>query len=561
MLPLSLPLVHFAETPTERSIRAPAATARPGGRFAAPPWDEQTPSWREIDQRLAPDHVARRIDRAVDLLDLTELYASYGGTGSLPYPPDLFLKVVLYETHCARFSPAKWCSDVRENEPLRWLARGCEPSRARCYAFRDRLENLLPAWHQQTVQQAVAARLTDGDRAALDGTTIAAQASRHRLVNQQTLQQRLQQLQQALAADASAAVGGAEPPAPAAAKPTLPAMTVSAGAGRSKTDGPPADASPPPSWLAKTKRGRWQQQRRYRRAEQFLQERLRRNAQRRREDRRPPDKVVISLSDPEAALGQDKLRVYRPLYNAQLLIDLDSPLVLAYEVLAQPTDDGTLGPMLERARAALGCPPHEAVMDAKYAAGAQLALAAQAGVTVYAPWQEKEPGQRARRRPAQIPKEQFHWHADLQTYECPQGHRLHYVGRHVEKRGDHEQVRFQYRCAAEHCRACPRQPECTQNPQRGRLVNRHEHEEHLEALRTRMQTPAARSIYRLRKQTVERGLADFKEHRCLRRFSGRGLKRARIQMGLTVTAHNLLTLERVLTSDEAEYKELEKKTG
>ena len=64
----------------------------------------------------------------------------------------------------------------------------------------------------------------------------------------------------------------------------------------------------------------------------------------------------------------------------------------------------------------------------------------------------------------------------------------------------------------------------------------------IEALRARMATPEAKELYRLRRQTVELVNADWKEHRKLRRFSGRGLARARCQVGVTVLAHNLLTL-------------------
>jgi Transposase DDE domain len=71
--------------------------------------------------------------------------------------------------------------------------------------------------------------------------------------------------------------------------------------------------------------------------------------------------------------------------------------------------------------------------------------------------------------------------------------------------------------------------------------------------------PAARALYRLRKQTVERSLADLKEQRSWRRFSGRGLKRARIQWGLTVVAHHLLTVGRALTATATELNELEKR--
>ena len=40
--------------------------------------------------------------------------------------------------------------------------------------------------------------------------------------------------------------------------------------------------------------------------------------------------------------------------------------------------------------------------------------------------------------------------------------------------------------------------------------------------------------------------ADFKEHRGLRRFSGHGLARARIELAFEVLVHNLLVLHRFL---------------
>ena len=107
---------------------------------------------------------------------------------------------------------------------------------------------------------------------------------------------------------------------------------------------------------------------------------------------------MVSPSDPEAALGRDKEGVFRPLYNVQAADDLDSPLILAYEVFAQPNDAGLLGPMLARLREALGRPLRTLLADSAYAGGADLAAAAAAGVTVYAPSPPATGGDR--RRPA-----------------------------------------------------------------------------------------------------------------------------------------------------------------
>ena len=57
-------------------------------------------------------------------------------------------------------------------------------------------------------------------------------------------------------------------------------------------------------------------------------------------------------------------------------------------------------------------------------------------------------------------------------------------------------------------------------------------------------TPEAKAIYKQRSQTVELRFADGKSHRGLRRFSGRGLKRVRIEVGLWVLSHNLLVVWR-----------------
>ena len=62
------------------------------------------------------------------------------------------------------------------------------------------------------------------------------------------------------------------------------------------------------------------------------------------------------------------------------------------------------------------------------------------------------------------------------------------------------------------------------------------------AHQAKMQTPEAKAIYRKRGQTVELRFADAKAHRGLRRFSGRGLERVRIEVGLCVLAQNLLVV-------------------
>ena len=119
-------------------------------RFAAPPWTKESEEWQLLDLHLPADHLARKIDRAVDDLDLGPLWDSYLGVGKKALRPDLLLKVVWYEMQSKRPSPAQWAKDVRESEPVRWLLFGMEPSRARLYDFRERLAPSGDAWNAQT---------------------------------------------------------------------------------------------------------------------------------------------------------------------------------------------------------------------------------------------------------------------------------------------------------------------------------------------------------------------------------------------------------------------------
>jgi len=554
--------------------RAPH-NARP--RFRTPPWHDSHPAKLDLEQRLAPDHLARVLAQAVARLDLDALCAAYHGRGSQAHPPQHLLSVVLYEMRRGHPNPATWHRDAHECEPIRWLLRGAVVARSCWYAFRDRVAPLLSDLNQQVLAQALDAGLTPATRAAEDGTLVAANASRHKVVNQETLQRRAAQLHTALTDDPqaaalspavadAAAVGvavaaatalGCAPPLPsvaaAVANPSTPSAVAvacalaaalaapvpSVAAAVAEPSTPTAAAATPavPAWLASSVAGRQQQQQRLQRAQARMEELQGRNKKKWASKRKAAEAIVVSLSDPEAVVARDKEKVYRPLYNVQIVDDLDSPLILAYEVFAQQNDTGVVATMLAQVHRNVGHRLQVLLTDGAYAGGADLAAADKEGVTVYAP----VPGDGVK-NPKQIPKRDFRWDAATQTYVCPQGQRLEFEESWQEKRVDGSVQVWRYRCPPTHCQSCPLQARCTKTPASGRAVTRHEHEELIEALRSRMANPASQALYRLRKQTVELVNADVKQHRKLRRFSGRGLARARGEVGLIVLVHNLLTL-------------------
>ena len=247
------------------------------------------------------------------------------------------LKIALYEIQTGHHSPDQWAKDTCDRRCLQWLGLGIAPSRSRWYAFRDRVGPLLETFHRQILEGAVAQGLTTASRGSLDGTLIAAHASRHRLVNLSRLRRRLEELDRVIAAD--------------------------------KTR---QDPGPIPGWMARHPATRQRQRYRFREAQRKLLKEHARNACRPRDQRQDAEKIVISTSDFQAALGRDKEKVFRPLYNLQVVQDIESPLVLGYEVFAQATDAGTLMPLRQRAHDLTGIWLKEILADAGYASALDL---------------------------------------------------------------------------------------------------------------------------------------------------------------------------------------------
>jgi transposase len=479
-------------------------------RFADTPWNEQSDEWQRLDARLPEGHLARRVHEACKMLDFSTLRESYAAVGKEGLLPEILVRIMLYEIQSQRLSPAQWARDVRENEPLRWLARGLQPSRSTLYAFRDRVALWVDQWNASLVSAAMEQGMTPARRAAIDGSTMAANASRRQLANQERLDRRQQLLDDAIQGNLA--------------------------------------ENERPHWMASTPSGQLRQKETYNRANEILQQRMAYNDRQRSSKRKPPNKVLVSMTDPEAALGRDKLSTFRPLYNVQLLRDLDSPLILAYDTFATTNDAGLIGSLLERAMHAIGRKLKQVLADSSYASLHDLEACHAVGIELFAPWQENDYSKQNKKKKGtnqftQIPKSEFIWDANEQQFRCPEGHALNHCGTRKVRRSEYGLTEYLYTCSPEHCLTCPRQSECTRNPHKGRTVSRLENEDLLDALRERMQLPDAKALYKLRSQTVELNFADLKQHRDLRRFRSRTLSRAKTQVGLSVLAHNMLTIQ------------------
>lgn len=336
----------FFATPNARPRLATASGSSSAGRawpqFAEPPWTCQSPEWLRIDCGLDRDDLARKIARLVDdELDLEPLFSSYAGRGSLPHRPDLLLKMVLYEHQNGRPQPAQWLYDLEKNTAVQWLTFGIRVPRSTLYEFRDRVQPILAGLNQQVIRTAIAEKHTDASQASLDGTFVAANASRHRLLSLKTVEQRLEQLDQEIAkieaaqanepqsqvvaetagdetvetgvVEAIAALPEAEPSRPTATtvveaiatqpetEPNQPIAT---------TQAPPAEPTvikdQPGAFMAKTKQGKKRQRAQYRKAQEILNEKNKTNARRQKTNAKSQSRFALRLAIPWPLLDATK---------------------------------------------------------------------------------------------------------------------------------------------------------------------------------------------------------------------------------------------------------------
>ena len=466
--------------------------------------------WQTIDAKLPLDDHARIVRRQVEQLDRAVLDQLYKGRGKRAFDPVALISMVLYQYLKGRRSPATWEEEARLNEAMQWLGFGYTPSRRAWYDFRDRISDIVEKLNTQIVKLAIAQKHVDATVLALDGTSIAACASRHQMVTQETLTKRRQLLTHVI-------------------DETLP------------------QGQQVPKWVPPTQSGREDLLRRMEIAEETLAERIDENATKRTDKRKDPARIFVSLTDPVAPLGLDKRKTYRPLYTIQTMVAPASHIIVSYICEPRPTDSGTLIPMIDKTQPIVGKKLEKVLADGGYFSVLDLRDCLDRKIDLISPPPSNEKSRECKTPSGetQIPREAFRYCAQSNSYECPQGHRLTFQYREKKKRsGDRIVLQSNYQCKLSICQACPLASRCLQG-KAARKIKRTEGEELVEEQRGKMSTEQSKTLYRLRGQTVELCFADSKGNRRVDRFHGRGLRRASCETGLMVLSQNLLRLDKL----------------
>lgn len=311
---------------------------------------------------LPAGHLAYFIHDAIDALDLKAFYARYEGGGSRnqPFHPAMMVKVLVYAYASGVFSSRKIERRLHEDLAFRMLAAGNFPRHRTICDFRAFHLKELSDLFVQVVRLAREMGLVKLGTVAIDGTKIKANASRHKAMSYERMQQAEIELKTQIDALLTTA-----------------RATDEAESGEPELD-LPAEIERREARLAAIRQARERLEQRQRQADL---ERGRsddddrrprgpdgtyRGRPYKREFGVPEDKAQENFTDPDSRIMKRAGGGFDPAYNAQTAVDEAAHIIVAAELGNTAADANWLLPMIQMVGSNLARLPAVAIADAGY---------------------------------------------------------------------------------------------------------------------------------------------------------------------------------------------------
>ncbi|HET7442604.1 MAG TPA: IS1182 family transposase, partial [Terriglobales bacterium] len=247
------------------------------------------------------------------------------------------------------------------------------------------------------------------------------------------------------------------------------------------------------------------------------------------------EQKLVSTTDPDATYATKGGTPARLGYYDNYLIDNHSCVIVGVQATAARMSQETVAAqdMLTRFTQWQERTPESVAADTTYGNGEFLHWLAERSIT---PYMRTRDSALRKNNPGYGP-ERFTFLPESNSYRCPAGEQLNYVGLNVRNRA------HAYIGSAKRCGACPQKAECTSG--RYKYLAIHIHESARQRARELVNTLAFAKAQRQRKK-VEALFAELKNQIGLRRLRLRRMKFVREQFFLAATAQNLRRLVRFL---------------
>jgi transposase len=311
---------------------------------------------------LPKGHLAYFISDTVDALDLGAFYARYAGGGARnqPFHPAMMVKVLVYGYATGVFSSRKIERRLHEDLAFRMLGAGNFPKHRTIRDFRALHLKELSDLFVQVVKLAREMGLVKLGTVAIDGTKLKANASRHKAMSYERMQQAEAELQRQIdalleranGADAAEA-GEPELDIPAEIERREVRLKAIAEA-RQRLEQRQRDAD--------IERGRTDDDDRKPRDEDGNAT----GGRYKREFGVPEAKAQDNFTDPDSRIMKRAGGGFDASYNAQTAVDDTAHIIVAAELSNNAADTHQLLPMLQAVKTNTGAFPRQGLADAGY---------------------------------------------------------------------------------------------------------------------------------------------------------------------------------------------------
>jgi len=446
----------------------------------------QSTLFPEVPDDLVPrDHPVRVIDAFVDALDLGELGFSKveaEATGRPPYLPGHLLKLYIYGYLNQVRSSRRLEREARRNLEVLWLIERVAPSFKTIADFRKDHPKSIVGVCRSFIAFCREQALFGGELLAIDGTKIAAVASRKKVITPKKLAEQIAALDRKIGEHLKAMDEADE-----------------------QEGDTPADRVDVTA------------------AVEELQKR-RADIQRQAEAMKEQDLSQQVIGERDARLMRTANHGHQVAYNAQIAVDAAHHLIVAFDLTNEGNDYRLLHPMAEQGKQVLEVESLTVVADTGYSNGEHGERCERTQIAAIVP--------RARTVNPEgkqyFGRDSFSYDAQSDSYQCPAGATLS-VGK-----VSYTQAKKEY-WNGQACKECALKPQCTTAAKR--TIVRSFHEDAREAMHRRAMSD--RKWMKLRQSLVEHPFGTMKWMMGCPRFLVRGLVKAKSELALGVLCYNL----------------------
>ena len=445
-----------------------------------------------IRRFLPDDHPAVIINDIVDNMDLSILFKKLSSEGNPSYHPAMMLKVLIYAYATGIFSSRKIQRALQESVAFIYLAAWQKPDFRTISDFRKNNLCELKVIFSQVVDYCNRMQMISLGHIAIDGSKLRANAAdRHTWTKKRIDHQIERLLEKASRADTA----------------------------EDSVLGDDKSGSEVPEHIRK-------QRDRIQRLKQI------------RKQLDESEKSSLNETDPDAAFMKTSHGV-RTSFNAQIAVDDQNQIIVAADVISDPSDVEHLLPMVEQVEANIG-KPEKLSADSGYCSGENLRDINHKGIDAFIPDPEFQGNQRRPTKEEFFHRSRFTRDEAQDCFICPAGQKLPFS--HLQKRKKKEPLRM-YRCRDS--AGCPLRDQCTRN-RMGRTIALYPYFKELNAMREKLKTGLGKRTYRRRQVIVEPVFATLKRAMGFTGFLLRGLQKVRGEFMLACIAHNVRKLANYL---------------